>query len=117
MAISRRRGSIFESLRIYVAVLPEARAIAGLWKSSRDRLISRMNSRCSGATSSLSRYLNRAMWRPFRSVRRGGDQFDNALRRHRRIEEFYVERRQRVLDRADDRGGGRDRAAFARALD
>src|SRR5579864_6916006 len=61
IAISRRRGLSFDPLRIYIAVLREARAALGLCTSRRVRLMSRMRSWCSGSRSSLLRYLKRAI--------------------------------------------------------
>src|SRR5215469_4379690 len=61
IAISRRRGLSFDPLRIYIAVLREARAALGLCTKSRVRLMSRIRSWCSGSRSSLPRYLKRAI--------------------------------------------------------
>ena len=48
---------------------------------------------------------------------RPADQLDDLHRRQRHLADAHVERRQRILDRRDQRGGGRNGAGLADALD
>ena len=56
-------------------------------------------------------------WRVFRIRPRRFQEFDDSLRKHRRLRESYAKRTECILDCRRDRGGGRNRASFASAFD